>query len=159
MIVVMLVVVVVVMLMIMVVIVIVMLVAIEMRPGPLVVAAMVVPDAEELSRDQPEAEQRHQRVGDDADPVGGIADGGAGEGEARRHDADQDDRDQRLQHRRDEAEDDAAPELTLVGENVGRDHHLAVTGPRGVEDAVEEAQRAEHPERVVVGLEPPERRR
>ena len=42
-------------------------------PGALVVAAMIVPEAEKLARDQPEAEQRHERVGHDADPVGGVA--------------------------------------------------------------------------------------
>ena len=51
------------------------------------------PKRKQLARDQPEPEQRHQRVGDDADPVGRIAHRRAGERERRR-------RDQRRRRRR-----------------------------------------------------------
>ena len=70
-----------------------------------------------------------------------------------RGDADDRHRDQRLQQRRGEGQHDAAPPGLLVGDQVGRDHRLAVAGPGGVEDAVERTTgRAALHTRAAVGL-------
>ena len=94
-----------------------------------------------------------QRVADDLDPVArrrlivaAVAPSSAAAI------ADDHDRDQRLQQRRGERQHDAAPPGLVVGDQIGRDHRLAVAGAGGVEDAVEERQRRSGPDRAAVGL-------
>ena len=56
-------------------------------------------------------------------------------------DADDHHRDQRLHQRRGKRQHDAAPRGLLVGDEIGRDHRLAVAGAGGVEDAVGKGDR------------------
>ena len=64
-----------------------------MRQVRRLVVVAVAP-AEELPRDQPEAEQRHEAIGGDADPVGRIAHGERGHVEQHRRDQHEADGDQ-----------------------------------------------------------------
>ena len=82
----------------------------------------------------------------------GVAHLARGGVEQRRRDADERHRDERLQQRRGERQHDAAPPGLLVGDEIGRDHRLAVARPGGVEDAVEEGDAEQRPHRAAVGL-------
>ena len=62
------------------------------------------------------------------------------------------DRDQRLQERRGEGQDDAAPPGLLIGDEIGRDHRLAVARAGGVKDPVGESESRTAPDRAAVGL-------
>ena len=90
--------------------------------------------------EQPHADRDDQRVADDLDPADRGLHGRRGRAQQHRGDADDHHRDQRLQHRRRERQHDAAPPGLVIGDDVGRDHRLAVAGAGGVEDAVEERQ-------------------
>ena len=94
-----------------------------------------------LGPDQPGAERRDQRVAGDLDRALRPAHGFRGGVEQPGADADDQHRDQRLHQRRGERQRDAAPRGFLVGDQIGRDHRLAVAGPGGMEDAVGEGDR------------------
>ena len=105
-----------------------------------------------LGPDQPGAERRDQGVACDLDrlfrpahgPGGGIQQPGANRDD--RH------RDQRLHQRGGERQHDAAPHGLLVGDQIGRDHRLAVAGSGGMKDAVSKGDREQGPDRRAVGL-------
>ena len=98
------------------------------------------------------ADQRDQRVAGELDHPLGAAHLAGGGVEQRRRDADDRHRDKRLQQRRGKRQHDAAPPGLLVGDEIGRDHRLAVTGTGGVEDAVDERHAEQRPDRAAVGL-------
>ncbi len=105
-----------------------------------------------LDPDEPRAEQRDQRVAgqlDDAARVAHLACGGV---EDDRRDADERHRDERLQKCRGERQHDAAPPCFLVGDEIRRNHRLAVARPGGVEDAVQKRHAEQGPHRAAVGL-------
>ena len=54
--------------------------------------------------------------------------------------ADEHHRGHRLQRRGNERDHHAAPDRLLIGDDIGRDDRLAMAGPDGVHDAIEEAQ-------------------
>jgi hypothetical protein len=76
----------------------------------------------------------------DLDHPDGTAHRGGGCAEHCGRDADHCDRGERLQERRGKRQHDAAPPRLAVGDEIGRDDSLAVTGTRGMQDAVGERQ-------------------
>ena len=105
-----------------------------------------------LHPQQPRADRDDQQIAHDLDHPHGVAHHLGGGAEQRRGDADDRDRDQRLQHRRGERQHDAALPGLVIGDEVGRDHRLAVTRTGGVEDAVEERNAEQCHSRAAVGL-------
>ena len=67
-------------------------------------------------------------------------------------DGDDHDGGQRLQQRRGERQRDAAPPGLLIGEQVGRDHRLAVAWAGGMENAVDERDAHQSPIGRAIGL-------
>ena len=86
-----------------------------------------------LAPQQPRPDGGDQPVAGDLDDPVGRAHGPAAGPEQRRRDADDRHGDERLQQRRGERQHDPAPPGFLVGDQVGRDHRLAVARPGGVE--------------------------
>ena len=101
-------------------------------------AARGIHKAPALDPDQPRADQRDQPVTDDLDHPFGVAKLSCGGIEHNAGDADDCDRNERLQQRRGERQHDAAPPGLVVGNDVRRDHRLAVARTGRMEDAVEE---------------------
>ena len=105
-----------------------------------------------LGPDQPGAERRDQRIARDLDGPFSTAHGfGSGVEQPGTNPHDQDGN-QRLHQRRGERQHDAAPRGLLVGDQIGRDHRLAMAGTGGVEDAVGERDRQQRPDRRAVRL-------
>ena len=98
------------------------------------------------------ADEHDQRVAGDLDRPHGVAHRLRGRAEQHRGDANDRDRDERLQQRRGERQHDAAPPGFLVGDEIGRDHRLAVAGTGGMENAVDERDAHQPPHRAAVGL-------
>ena len=109
-------------------------------------------EAPALGVEKLRAHQRDQRIARDLDPPHRGAHRLRGRAEQRRRDADHGDRDQRLHQRGGKREHDAALPGLLVGDQVGRDHRLAVTRPRGVENSVREGEPHQQPCGAAVGL-------
>ena len=105
-----------------------------------------------LHPEQPRAERRDQRVADDLDIADGLAHHFRGGAEQGRRDPDDQHRDQRLQKSRRERQDDAAPPGFFIGDEIGRDHRLAVAGTGGVENSVREGEAEQRQERGAVGF-------
>ena len=85
-----------------------------------------------LHPQEPQAHDADHRETDDHGPAHGVTHRlgrGVEQHCGGRHD---DDCRQRLKDRRSEGQNDAAPPRLVIGDEVGRDHRLAVTGPRGV---------------------------
>ena len=112
-----------------------------------------------LAPHQPCAECRDQAVTCDFDDALDAAHGLGGDVEQPRADADDQHRDQRLRQRGDERQHDAAPRGLLIGDEIGGDHRLAVTGTRGVEDAVSERNAEQRPHGAAIVLRRADRRR
>ena len=105
-----------------------------------------------LHPQQPQPDQDDERIAHDLDPVDRALHGRRGGIEQRRRDADDHHRDQRLQQRGGERQHHAALPGLLVGDQVGRDHRLAVAGSGGVKHAIEERDAEQGPGRAAVGL-------
>jgi len=101
-------------------------------------------DGDELRRQQPSADQRNQRVAHHFELIRPGIDLEARGIQRKCQDADERDRRQRLQPCGDEGDDNAAPHRLLIGDDIRRDDHLAVTGADGVHDAIEEGESGKH---------------
>ena len=112
-----------------------------------------------LGPDQPGAERRDQAIADDLDRLLRRAHRLGGRGEQPGEHRNQRHRHQRLQQRRGERQHDAAPRGFLVGDEIGRDHRLAVAGAGGVKDAVGKGNSKQRPDRAAVRLRRAYRRR
>ena len=105
-----------------------------------------------LDPQQPRADQHDQAVADDLDDAHRVAHELGGRAEQHRGDADDRHGGQRLHHRRGERQRDAAAPGLLVGEQIGGNHRLAVAGSGGMENAVDERNSHQAPERGAVAL-------
>ncbi len=101
---------------------------------------------------QPGAKQRDQRVAGDLDGALGAAHGLGGDVQQPRADADDRHRHQRLQQRRHQRQHDAAPGAFLIGDQIGRNHRLAVTGAGGMEHAIGKRDPDQGPDRAAIGF-------
>ena len=97
-------------------------------------------------------EDRDHRVTCDFDPAHGVVHRASRHAYKARCDANEDDRNDRLQHRRDEGQDDTAPPGFVVRDHVRRNHRLAVAGAGGVKDAVEKRHTKQRPCRGAICL-------
>ena len=91
--------------------------------------APLAPDEQQAKRDDPQVACQFDRLG------------GGGHRRCRGVEHDSGDADERRRHgtleeRREQGDDEAAPQRHLVGDHVGGDDGLAMAGPGGVEDAV-----------------------
>jgi hypothetical protein len=110
------------------------------RPAAVEMAPKRRGEGAALAPDQPEPDGGDAAVAHKLEPACRPAHlGGSGAKEISRR-ADQDDRDHGLQQRREQREERGALQRAFIGEHVGGDHRLAVTGPRGVKDAIGEAK-------------------
>ena len=109
--------------------------------------------AQRLGPDHPRAEGGDQRIGTDLEDLRGLRDRDRGHVENDGRDADQQDRRHRLGHRRSEGEKDRLSHRLAIGEHIGRDDGLAVTGPGRVEDPVDEGKSGQPPSRIRVGFQ------
>src|SRR3954454_24834575 len=105
-----------------------------------------------LDPDQPRANERDQRVAGKLDHPLGAAHLPGGGVEQRRRDTDDRDRDEGLQQRRRKRQHDAAPPGLFVGDEIRRDHRLAMAGAGGVKDAIGKGDAEQGPYRAAVGL-------
>ena len=103
-----------------------------------------------LDPNQPRAERRDQPITCDLDGALGTAHGPGGNVEQPCTDPDDHHRDQRLRQRGGEGQRDAAPRCFLVGDEIGRDHRLAMSRPGRVEDAVSERDAEQRPDRAAI---------
>ena len=106
-------------------------------------------DRRGLAPGEHEAEERNSRKGDELDVIckPRHADGCRAQDQGRRED--DADRHERLQQRRRRRQDDAAPQGLFIGDEIGRDHRLAVARPARVEHAIGEGEE-DHAEREAV---------
>ncbi len=100
-----------------------------------------------LGPDQPGAEGRDQGVACDLDHFFSPAHGFGGGVEQPGANSDNHDRDQRLHQRRGKRQRDAAPRGLLVGDQIGRDHRLAMAGAGGVKYPISKGYREQGPDR------------
>ncbi len=105
-----------------------------------------------LDPDQTRAEQSDQRVAGQFDHAARVAHLARGGVEDDRRDADECHRDERLQKCRGERQHDPAPPGLLVGDEIRRNHRLAVARPGGVEDTVQKRYAEQGPHGAAVGL-------
>src|SRR5262249_20376840 len=87
---------------------------------------------------QAQADQHDQRIADDFNHADGITHRLGSSAQECGSDADDRDGHECLKHRRSERQKDATPPGLVIGDQVGRDHSLAVTRPGRVENAVKE---------------------
>ena len=109
-------------------------------------------EAAALGPDQPRAERRYQGVACNLDHLLGIAHGAGGGIEQPGANRDDHYRDQRLHQCGGKRQHDAAPGCLLVGDQIGRDHRLAVAGSGGMKDPVGKGYRKQGPDRRSVRL-------
>src|SRR5208282_758570 len=115
------------------------------RPGAVETPSERLDQRAALAPGKPEADGGDARRARELQPVRGPVHLGRGGVEDEPGRADEDDGHQR--HHR------AAPERALVGEHVGGDQRLAVPRPRGMEDAVSEAEADEPPSGARVAVQ------
>src|SRR5208282_3385591 len=123
------------------------------RPGAVETPSERLDQRAALAPGKPEADGGDARRARELQPVRGPVHLGRGGVEDEPGRADEDDGDQRLQERRHQRHHRAAPERALVGEHVGGDQRLAVPRPRGMEDAVSEAEADEPPSGARVAVQ------
>src|SRR3954447_17703897 len=105
-----------------------------------------------LDPDEPRADEGDQRVARKLDDALGVAHLPRGGVEQYRRDTDDRDGDERLQQRGCKRQHDTTPPGLFVGDEIGRDHRLAVAGAGGVEDTVDEGDAEQGPYRAAVSL-------
>ena len=105
-----------------------------------------------LHPQQPQADDDDERVTHLLDDAHGVAHHLRRGAEQHRGDADDGDGGQRLHDGRRKRQHHAALPGLVVGDDVGRDHRLAVAGTGGVEDAVDEGDAEQRPGGAAVGL-------
>ena len=105
-----------------------------------------------LHPQQPHADKNNERIAQNLDRIDGAGHRGGGGIEQRRRNAHDQHCDERLHQRRGKRQHDPAPPGLLVGDEIGRDHRLAVTRAGGMEDAVEKRQPQQAPGRAAVRL-------
>ena len=105
-----------------------------------------------LGPDQPEAEGGDQAVAGDLDRLFGPAHGFGGGVEQPGAYRDDHNRDQRLHQRRGKRQRDAAPRGLLVGDQIRRDHRLAVAGAGGMKNPIGKRDRQQGPDGAAVRL-------
>ena len=105
-----------------------------------------------LHPQQSHPDEDDQRVAHDFDHVDRAAHGRRSRAQQRRRYPDDHDRDQRLQQRRRERQDHPARPGFIIGDDVGRDHRLAVPRAGGMKNTVQERQPEKGPGGAAVGL-------
>ena len=98
----------------------------------------------QLIVEQPDADQRHQRPARRLEPGLHGADLQARGAQQQHQHAHHDKRRERLDQRRQERQQDAAPHRAAIRQHIGGNHRLAMAGARRMQHAVGEAQRREH---------------
>ena len=101
---------------------------------------------------QSEANENDERIAQDFDEIDRAFHGRRSCVQERGGNAHEHHRDQRLQQRGGEREHHAAHPGLFIRDHIGRDHRLAVTGPGGVKNAVQERQSKQAPSRAAIGL-------
>jgi len=105
-----------------------------------------------LHPQQSQPDHDDQRIAHDFDGIDRAPHSRRGRIQQRGGDAHQRHRDQGLKQRGGERQHHAARPGLFVGDHVGRDHRLAVTGAGGVENAVEEGEPEQTPSGGAIGL-------
>ena len=101
---------------------------------------------------QSEADEDDERIAQNFDEIDRAFHGRRSCVQERGGNAHEHHRDQRLQQRGGEREHHAAHPGLFIRDHIGRDHRLAVTGPGGVKNAVQERQSKQAPSRAAIGL-------
>ena len=105
-----------------------------------------------LDPEKPRAQHRDQPIADHLDPAHRLVHRACSGAEQHRGDAHDRDCDQRLQNRGGKRQRNAAPPGLAIGDDVRRNHRLAVTGAGGMKDAIGEGQREQCPDRAAILL-------